>query len=169
MQSEKIKRLLFYDPETGLFKWIVKRKGTSKDKRAGTENGNGYRQITIDGKIYLEHRLAWLYMTGEWPEHEIDHENGTPNDNRWVNLRPSTSSQGKANTRGTKSKNHDLPRGVTRHKGKYQAQSSLNGNTVYLGCYETVSEAKKAYDDYVNKIFGEYTYEKSRKLYSGYF
>lgn len=158
LKSEEIKKLLSYNPETGEFHWVVKRKGTDKSKRAGTINGLGYRQITIDGKSYLESRLAWLYMTGEWPENEIDHINNIRDDNRFCNLRAATSSQNKANTKREKTINKDLPRGVTKHKGKYQSQSSKDGKTVYIGRFETIDEAKKAYDEYVSKEFGEYSW-----------
>jgi hypothetical protein len=68
----------------------------------------GYRRRTIDKTLYLGHRLAWFYMTGEWPQHEIDHiakPNVTPeeawankSDNRWCNLGEATRGQNMANS-----------------------------------------------------------------------
>ena len=59
---------------------------------AGAKNGRGYRQIRFDGRPYSASRLAWLYMTGKWPNFEISYLNGKPSDTRWANLRKATSS-----------------------------------------------------------------------------
>jgi len=89
LTAEKLKELLNYDPETGLFIRVVficnrARKGDiagSIDKRAG------YRCIVINGKRYQAHRLAWLYVHGRWPESQLDHINRNAGDNRITNLR----------------------------------------------------------------------------------
>ncbi len=84
------RRLLNYDPETGYFYWKVSRGGRKAGTRAGSKNANGYLKIRIKGTDYRAHRLAWLFVTGDWPDHDIDHVNGNRLDNRFENLRDVT-------------------------------------------------------------------------------
>ncbi len=79
-----VRSLLNYDPETGLFVWLS---GHRANKPAGCKQGKGYVHICIDQKLYKAHRLAFLYMTGNWPTHHVDHINRIKDDNRWENLR----------------------------------------------------------------------------------
>ena len=95
-----------YDPATGLLTRLVSvgrrragsRPGSLRIMRQPSGNIYKYRSIVVRGVDYREHRLIWLYMTGEWPELEIDHINGDSIDNRWCNLRQATSQQNKHNT-----------------------------------------------------------------------
>lgn len=91
LTQKRLKEILNYDPETGIFIWI---KALSNRKQigdiAGCVNGKGYIVIGINRKDYRSHRLAWLYMTGEWPKDEVDHKNHDKSDNRWQNLRAAT-------------------------------------------------------------------------------
>lgn len=89
---ERVKELLNYDPETGLFSWNAKRGRCAKLAVAGSWNSYGYRRITVDGRGYPAHRLAWLHVHGRWPQGEIDHINGIKHDNRLANLCEATSS-----------------------------------------------------------------------------
>ena len=85
LTQEKLKTLLNYNPETGIFTWKKRNQNIS-----GTINNKGYVVIQINNKIYLAHRLAWLYMTGLWPKNDIDHFNQVRTDNRFFNLREAT-------------------------------------------------------------------------------
>lgn len=89
---ERVKELLHYDQETGLFYWNAKRGRCAKLSVAGSWNSYGYRRIKVDGRGYPAHRLAWLHVHGRWPQGEIDHINGIKHDNRIANLCEATSS-----------------------------------------------------------------------------
>ena len=90
MKQEELKQILDYDPDTGLFRWKIKpRSQTDLGDIAGTLC-QGYIRITINKKNYYAHRLAWLYMTGQWPVNTVDHINRIRNDNRISNLREAT-------------------------------------------------------------------------------
>src|SRR5690606_34614864 len=98
LTQQRLKELLYYDPETGIFTRLVGRSGprARAGDVAGSDNGKGYIRIYVDGRPYKAHRLAWFYMHGEWPE-EIDHRNGERADNRLSNLRPVTRQQNNLN------------------------------------------------------------------------
>ena len=89
--QDRLKELVHYDPASGIFTRI---KDAGPNAKAGTVLGKskpkGRSRVCIDGKFYLLHRLAFLYMTGAMPENEVDHINRDPSDNRWENLRPAT-------------------------------------------------------------------------------
>lgn len=101
LSQEYLKSILHYDPETGILSWKVDRRRVKIGQIAGYLC-LGYVAIGIDGKLYKGHRLAWLYMTGEWPKDEIDHINRTKHDNRWVNLREATKEQNCDNRKGSR-------------------------------------------------------------------
>jgi HNH endonuclease len=79
---DRAEQLLAYDADTGILRWRVTNSNRCvAGSRAGTvtEITPRYsrRQIRIDGKIYREHRVIWLLVTGEWPPEgrEISHKN----------------------------------------------------------------------------------------------
>jgi len=85
MNQEQLTQLAHYDPETGVFTRLC---GVKRGHPAGSVKPNGYVRINFGrGPLYAAHRLAWLYMTGEWPKHQIDHINRVRSDNRFCNLR----------------------------------------------------------------------------------
>ena len=142
----RLRELLTYDPETGVFRWNV-RPGPFSNVKAGSMagglNSDGYIQISVDGTKHKAHRLAWLYMTGEWPEHQIDHRDRNRANNAWANLREATPAQNAQNRPAFKNK---IGRpGVARNHRGYMARISINGERVYLGTFSTASDAEKAY------------------------
>ena len=86
LTQECLKRLLDYDPKTGVFTWRVRTGRSRPGAEAGTLHPSGYRFIKVGHKSRAAHRLAWLYVYGFFP-HEIDHINGSKADNRLANLR----------------------------------------------------------------------------------
>jgi hypothetical protein len=97
LPQKRLKEVLSYSKENGVFTWIKKTHPSVSKIRVGQVAGtlnNGYVQINIDGFSYLAHRLVWLYVHGEFPqgekEHYIDHINGKRADNRFENLKVSS-------------------------------------------------------------------------------
>src|SRR5580658_2660716 len=93
LSAAYVRSLLDYDPTTGVWTWRV---GRHAGRRAGFI-GTRCRRIGIDGTYYQLNRLAWLWMTGSWPEHLVDYKNRDVLDGRWENLRPATRGQDKCN------------------------------------------------------------------------
>ena len=93
LTPKRLRKVLSYAPTTGTFRWKVSASSRAPvGAIAGAKNGRGYHQIRIGGRPYSASRLAWLYMTGKWPNSEISYLNGKPSDTRWANLREATSS-----------------------------------------------------------------------------
>lgn len=82
-----LKTFVHYDPQTGLFTWLVDRSYLAQQgDEAGSVRKDGRRVIMVDGTLYLATRLAWLYMTGSLPKERIRQRNGDRADLRWTNL-----------------------------------------------------------------------------------
>lgn len=144
---DELKSNLHYDPETGVFKWLIKKKGRNTNRNVGCilRCDKSYLVARINYKLFLLHRLAWLYMTGNFPENEIDHINGNGLDNRWCNLRNVTSLDNRKNMRKP-SNNSSGVIGVSWHRlsGKWRALINVNYSRKHLGLFNTVEEARVA-------------------------
>ena len=145
--QERLKELLDYDQETGVFvRRIVPRSSRVQiGAIAGTLKKRGYLVIGIDNSIYMAHRLAWLYVYGKFPDNGIDHINGVRNDNRIVNLRDVTQKINIQNQRLARSDNKLGMLGVSTRRGKFMAQININGIRTYLGDFEIAEDAHEAY------------------------
>ena len=157
LTQERLKELLSYDPATGVFRWRVSLSNRAPSGSvAGCIRPDGYVQIMIDGKHYLAHRLAWLYVHGELAP-QLDHADGNPSNNRISNLRPATQSQNNGNAR-KRSDNTSGKKGVSWHKRdkKWQSRIKHNGRQIYLGYFETAKAAHAAYCEKARELFGEF-------------
>lgn len=147
---DELKRTLSYNPATGEFTRLVRSGPAKVGSIAGHQSHpRGYKQVTINYKSYYAHRLAWLYMTGEWPD-VIDHIDGNTANNRWSNLRNCSMPENMQNMKSSGlSSNTSGHIGVSRHKGKWRAKirHTSNGKRNYtnLGDYNTPEEAAAAY------------------------
>lgn len=147
LTAERLRELLKYDPETGVFTWKDARKAVSAGSaNAGTLHRSGRIYIGIDYGHYKAHRLAWLYMTGEWPIGEVDHENTVPGDNRWTNLRDVVHQTNMQNLRVAHKDSRTGFLGVGVHEsGLYRAQITVNGKQKHLGLFRSAEEAHERY------------------------
>lgn len=152
--KEKLQEILHYNPETGIFIWLQKHHTNSViGEMAGCKNNHGYIYIWLEGKSYLAHRLAWLYMTGNWPLMQIDHINRIRHDNWFKNLRdvpPIVNSQNSFKPRMNKSTG--IP-GVYFNKkaNRYSAQARINGRQINVGSFATLEEAISAREKVLNQ------------------
>lgn len=133
LTQARLKELFDYDSEKGAFSRRVAGKSA-----VGSVGRSGYRQIMIDGRQYYAHRLAWLFVNGEWPENQIDHINGLRDDNRISNLRGATASENQQNTgRVSVCWNSQAE--------KWQASIRRGGTRTYLGIFRDRADAVAAY------------------------
>lgn len=149
--QERLKEVLTYDPDTGVFTWkISSARRIKAGDIAGTLHSEGYIKISINGKRYLAHRLAWLYMTGDDPgDRMLDHKNQVKTDNAFSNLRFATDSQNQQNKQNV---------GFSFHKAthKWEANLTHNGERKYLGLFDCPLLARLAYLDARKQYFGEF-------------
>lgn len=146
LTQELLKERLSYDPNTGEFRALVKRKQLNVGDIAGCWTSKGYWRIKINNQEYSGHRLAWLYVHGRWPTKLLDHKNRDPSDNRIDNLREATYQENAQNRKlSCTSRSGFL--GVTLHKktGKYQASIMNDKKPRYLGLYATAEQASCVY------------------------
>lgn len=156
LTSERLRELLHYNPETGVFtrRQTVGPKALSNQK-AGCMRPDGYLVFRVDGRLYRAHRLAWLYSRGEWPAIEIDHINRNPSDNRMCNLREATRSQNVANTKKHIG-NASGFKGVYSHHSRWRAEIFVTGKKRHLGVFDTPEVAAGAYLAAAQQSFGEF-------------
>jgi hypothetical protein len=84
----RLVEVLDYNPDTGDFFWkISPSRNLKSGSLAGGKKKQGFRYIIIDKEGYTAPRLAWFYMTGEWPKFRVGFKNRDTNDCRFENLR----------------------------------------------------------------------------------
>lgn len=147
LTQQQLKELLHYDPETGVFTWLVYRTQLSRvGYKAGwiqmNHAGKKYRSIEIKGRAYKAHRLAFFYMTGEWPVNQVDHEDGNGLHNWWGNLREATRVENAKNQK-LHSRNTSGICGVNWDKGckKWKSQITHLREKIYLGVFVCKADA----------------------------
>ena len=145
LTQARLKELVHYDPETGVFTSRVFRGGNPAGKVLGSLSSRGYMRFNIEYRYYSAHRLAWFYVHGEWPE-EVDHKNGVKHDNRIANLRPATSLLNKQNKRRAQGANPLLGASWNKRKQKWKAAIRIGDNRrLFLGYFDTAEAAHEAY------------------------
>lgn len=149
LTQERLKELLDYDPETGVFTNKARRSQMPAGAIAGARTSDGYWQLWLDGKVVKAHRAAWLYVYGLWPKQEIDHIDGDPLNNRIANLRDVPPSINMWNQHRVRKNNTSGYTGVSWHKAtqRYRATIRMSWRTYHIGYFGTPEEARDAYLD----------------------
>jgi hypothetical protein len=155
--AEKLRSVLHYNPDTGVFMWITSGSGRRIGVPAGSHDQDGYIRIVVLGREYRAARLAWLYMTGEWPPDEVDHRNLVKSDNVWTNLRAATKTQNQANRTAHRDNKSGLKGvGWDTQARKWRASINANHKTHNLGNFDCPAAAHFAYIIAADKAFGEF-------------
>ena len=163
LTAEEVRRRFRYVKSTGLLirrvPVICGRGGVHEPAGAvaGSLHKDGYVYTGVSGRLYLVHRLAWLWVTGEWPKGQVDHRNGKRSDNRWSNLRDATGAQNHQNTLGQRSRKGPFP-GVYENaaRGVFIAQIKHEGRVHYLGSFVNAEAAREARVQKERQLFGEF-------------
>lgn len=157
LTAERLRELLHYDSETGVFTNRVSRSPKAQAGMvAGSQDQNGYLLIRIDWKLHRAHRLAWLYVYGEWPKGLLDHRNRIKSDNRITNLRPADKVLNGQNRAAAQSNNETGFLGVCRHfDGHFRAVIQHDGRQRHIGLYDTPEEAHAAYLEAKRRLHSE--------------
>lgn len=145
LTAQRLRELLHYDPETGVFTWLVRRHKNPAGMTAGTPDKDGYIQIGIDRHCHKGHQLAWLYMYGDWPTQQVDHRDRVRSNNQLLNLRLATPGQNGQNRSVALRNNKTGVLGVSPNgRGKFVANIGVDGRAIYLGTFATVADAAEA-------------------------
>ena len=167
ISPETVRTALDYNPETGVFRWRW-REGSGRavnvfnsrfpGQIAGKIQGFGYRQIKLENRHFMAHRLAWLHVYGRHPVGDIDHINGLRDDNRIANLREATRMQNCANSFG-RTTNTTGFKGVSWRKRDqcFCAGIRVNGKRLHLGHYTRAEDAYAAYCEASRTLHGEFS------------
>lgn len=148
--AEQVRQWLRYDQDTGVLTWALNRRNARAGTRAGSERGSsGYRVVSLGNCAYYEHRVAWLWMTGEWPKEQIDHINGDRFDNRWANIREVSQTVNQQNKRRATVRSSLGLLGASPPQGKgrtrFKSTIGANGRSIHLGYHDTPEQAHEAY------------------------
>lgn len=148
-----VKQLFTYSPESGLLVWKT---GPRKGHVAGSR-AHEYLQVFVDGTNYYVHRIAWLWMTGDWPDGVIDHIDQNKRNNSFANLRPATQAENMRNQppRKRNASGHIGVRFNTKTR-RWSARLMLNYKEVSLGFFNTREEAIAARLAGERKYYGKF-------------
>lgn len=160
LTQKKLKELFYYNPETGDFTRLIKVNfNVNVGDIAGGVDSLGYVKIKINDTSHYAHRLAFLYMTGSYPNKFMDHINRNTSDNRWCNLRPCNAAENSFN-QGFHKNNTSGIKGVhwNKRNKKWFARISYNKKRIFLGSFDCKVDAAKAYNVAAIEHHGEFAY-----------
>jgi hypothetical protein len=157
LTAERLRELLDYCPESGVFTRRVSRGRAKAGSVAGCDDHKGHLVIVVDGRLYQAHRLAWLYVTGHWPKHEVDHVDGDGLRNAWTNLRSATHAENMRNSRRPRHNTSGF-KGVSWHKRSqaWRAYIKKDRRAIHLGTFATPEAAHAAYVAAAQEHHGEF-------------
>lgn len=141
LTAERLREVLRYNKKTGIFTWKIRRGKIQPRTVAGSLRSDGYYDIRVDDVLHRAHRLAWLYVTGEWPAVLIDHRDRNPGNTKWNNLREATYGQNRQNQKTMKHCTHGH-KGLELHtSGLWRVRISLDGRKYLIGYFKQVEDA----------------------------
>ena len=144
LTQEELKKVIRYDPETGIVTWKINKGRAKKGDIVCYDNGKGYVRLILNGNRYYVHRLAFLYMEGYLPENQIDHINRNPSDNRWCNLREVSHSCNMRNCNVSKNNKSGITGVFWENKRKkWVSQIKINRKLIFLGHFTNKFDAAK--------------------------
>lgn len=158
LTQKQLQKELVYDLSTGEFhRRIARCNRVEIGDLVGTLDSHGYLQIRVSGRLYLGNRLAWLYMTGDWPPLDIEHRDNVRSNNRWHNLRLTTRVRNGMNRRCRKDS-------LTKMKnimqcgegGRYRVRVSVGRRRVHVGYFDTLKEAEEAHVRAAVRYYGAF-------------
>lgn len=163
LSHDELIKILDYNQETGIFIWKHEQKNgqIKANSIAGSiHKKTGYIRIGINNMKYLAHRLAWFYVTGNWPIMTVDHIDTIKHHNWFINLREATMSEQGCNIK-LRSDNTSGTKGVVWNKRvqKWIVRICINNECINLGYFIDLDEAietiNKARENY-HKEFSNY-------------
>ena len=158
---QQLRELLDYDPETGVLTWKPRPREMFRQSGhcgrwnacfsgmpAGSRTKSGYLRIEILGRSHYAHRVAWAIHFGEWPQGQIDHENGRRDDNRTENMRDVTNAENHRNKKTPRTNTSGVI-GVfwENQRKKWHAQVEVAGRLIHLGYFHSLDAAAAARKD----------------------
>jgi hypothetical protein len=162
LSAALVRQALDYDPATGLLFWRsrdnvpprVNRRFAGKPA-GGPDGQYGYISVRLFDRLYQAHRLIWLHVTGKWPTEVLDHIDGNPTNNAWINLRPATRAENNRNRLAIR-KNALKGTSWDPRTGRWISQIMLNKKNYVLGNFATAEEAHAAYVEAARRLHGEF-------------
>jgi HNH endonuclease/AP2 domain len=156
LTAEAVRRLFIYDPYSGLLQYRERGPRRPRGWFAGAKDPkSGYLRVQVGLRKYLVARLAWLWMTGQWPKDDVDHVDLDRTNNRWGNLRPATRAQNIVNS-GLRATNKSGFKGVSFKNGRWRATIRTGGRCLHLGYFPSPEEASRVYEEAASQSFGEF-------------
>jgi len=141
LTQQRLKEVLSYDAESGVFTWAIGRKKAANGAIAGGVDNHGYWTIGIDGVRHSAHRLVWLYVHGFYPK-EVDHQNHVRHDNRIYNLRATDrSGNGKNISKPIDNKSGVVGVSWSKRLGKRNDKWEVRACGKFLGYFDDFFEA----------------------------
>lgn len=156
LTQDRLRQVLNYNADTGVFTWRIQLNHRGPVGAVAGLDPAKYRvEIGIDGRRYFAHRLAWLYVHGEWPPGEIDHINRNDRDNRIANLRLADRSLNNFNRGAT---NPEVHVGVSWFKQtkRWRARIKVDKKEIALGYFLDMAGAVAARKAAEKKYYGNF-------------
>lgn len=143
-----VRKCFDYSPETGVLTRVATletRGRKPKGRRVHVAHGGKkyYKHGVFNLNVY-EHRIIWIWMTGEQPD-TIDHIDGNGLNNKWSNLRSvKFSDNGKNQKKHLTNTSGYAGVSYRKDSGKWRARLMVDGKSISFGAFPTAEAAHEA-------------------------